>query len=78
MTPEVILCPQARGEPFSIGLLLPSRNRHRKQFTDLEMTSGMDPLGFGPPSANANAQMLHNSESSNSLGVNGHSKGAFM
>lgn len=78
MTPEVILCPQARGEPFSIGQLLPSRNRNKKQFTDLEMTSGMDPLGFGPASANHNAQMLHMSESSNSLMSNSYSKGSFM
>lgn len=69
---------RARGEPFSVGLLLPSRNSRSKQFSDLEMTSGMDPLGFGPPAPNANAQMLGNGESSHPLKSNGRSKGGFL
>ena len=57
--------PQARGEPFSAGLLMPQRDRGMKQFNDLEMVSGMDPLGFGPApppvsSGHSNAQMNGN------------------
>lgn len=46
-----------------MGMLVPRRNRGFKQFNDLEMVSGMDPLGFGPapPSTthggHTNAQM---------------------
>lgn len=71
----------ARGEPFTAGLLLPSRSHRMKQFNDLEMTSGMDPLGFGSDTtngSNANAQMLGNGESSNPLKSNGRSKGGFL
>lgn len=52
--------PQARGDKFSLAMLDP-RNPRRgfKQFNDLEMASGLDPLGFGPPAATpvANVQL---------------------
>lgn len=54
-------CAQARGEPFRVWMLLPRRNRHFRHFNDMEMVSGMDPLGFGPSSSalysHGNAQM---------------------